>query len=134
MATSDTARMLLERAIAAEDRAESLQGELAGMRSRVKGALGADPTTAVQALGWLTRCNNAEALLLELVEHLNTHPVSARDLPDGWEPRARAQVKAAQVARREQREIGFDRLDDDDYWLEFQTEDGTRQVATERRR
>lgn len=108
---------LLDRAIALADRVESLEATLADMRVRLKAALGADPATAVQALGWLTRCRNAEALLMEIVDHLDMHPVTARDLPDGWEPRARAQVRAARVAERVAREVGFDRIEDEDYWV-----------------
>lgn len=128
----DVAKSLLNRAVAAEDRVEELEREVADMRSRLKGAIGADPTTAVAALGWVYRCERAESLLGEIVHYLDQRSLTSTQLPDGWEARARAQIKAAEIARRDQQ--GFERPAlGDQYWTTYVTEDGTRRNIIERR-
>lgn len=128
---SETARRLLERALAAEDRAEAMEHEVADIRSRLKGAIGADPTTAVAALSWVYRCDRAEALLGEIVRYLDQRSLTSTDLPDGWEARARAQMKAAEIAQRDQE--GFSRPDDTDYWTQSYEKTGRQTVISERR-
>lgn len=127
---SDRARLMLERAIAAEDRAEELEIELADVRGRLKAVVGADPTTAVSALGWMMRCQRAEKLLGDVVRYVDQRALPGTQLPPGWETRARAQLKAAEIAARD--EEGFDRPSDDEYWSEYQTPDGTQRAIIDK--
>lgn len=127
-------RELLDRVLMAEARVEELERELADARLRVRAAVGADPTTAVSALGYINRCERAEELLALMLYSIDQGWHREGRLPDGWEARARAQVQAAKVARRKEEEEGFRRPDESAaYWTTTVDERGRRSVVSERR-
>lgn len=106
----------LDKAIKAEARVEELEARVGDLTSRLKAALGADPATAIQALSWVTRAEQGEALVAQIVRYLDQRSLASTDLPDGWEASARALLKALEVLKRDQGEI-FERPDDSGaYW------------------
>lgn len=127
-----SARAFLERALAAEDRAEAAEAALADMRRRLNAAVGADPTSATHALGWMARAHLAENLLREVLRYVDQRSLPATDLPDGWVPRARSQLAAADISDRDV--TNMDRAAEQQSWAPFTNEDGSPAVLIDRRR
>jgi len=111
------AGMLIERAIAAEERAEDAEARIADLEMRIKAALGADPTTAVKALSWIGRAEQAEGLLREMIGHIDTGLVpTGITFPPGWVSRAEAQIKAVEILKRDLGHLVERPEDADAYW------------------
>lgn len=103
---------LLDRALAAEDRADQLEERVKDLETRLKGALNADPTTAIRALSWMYRAENGERLIQEIVRD---HKLNSIDLPAGWLARAEAQLAALAILKRDQEAIA-ERPGDNESW------------------
>lgn len=92
---------LLNRALDAEDRADDLERRCADLELRIKSALNADPTTATRALSWISRAEEGESMLMEIVNMVGAHELKGTDLPPGWVSRAQAQLAAVAIMRRD---------------------------------
>lgn len=106
---------LLERALAAEEEAELLRSRVIDLEARLKGVLGADPTTAVRALAWIGRAETGEELIQEIVIASGQRSINSTDLPAGWLARAEAQLAAVAILRRDQAGMA-ERPDGDESW------------------
>lgn len=106
---------LLERALAAEEEAELLRSRVIDLEARLKGVLGADPTTAVRALAWIGRAETGEELIREILIAAGQRSINSTDLPAGWLARAEAQLAAVAILRRDQAEMA-ERPDGDESW------------------
>src|ERR1700746_4054536 len=80
--------------------------------------LGADPTSACNALSWVTRAEQAEKLLLELLPRIAQRSINTRDFPAGWVAKANAQMATVEIIRRDQVEM-FERPPYDAYWTTY---------------
>lgn len=112
----------LDRALDAEDRLESAQERIADLESRLRGVLGAEPESAVRALAWMSRAENAERLLLELAKYLAENPSLIELLPSGFDVRLRTQLNAVEIQRRDQQTMG-ERPPDDEWWQSWRNDD-----------
>lgn len=88
-------RFLLDRAVAAEQRADELAEENRVLRGRLRAALTAEPMSAALALGYRDRAHTGERLIGEALDALE----ASHAPPPGWEARARALVHAARITR-----------------------------------
>lgn len=109
---ASAARVLLDRALAAEERAEELEAQVGRLKALVGGALDMDPTSAVQALNWVGRAQAAEQLLRSA---LRWHDQDPFELPPSWWAQAEATVKAADLSKQDEPE-NAERPADDAYW------------------
>lgn len=96
---------LLKRALDAEDEREHLHSRIHDLEGRLKAALNADPTTASRALSWIGRAEQAEALVHEVLRYVAQRSLSSTDLPNGWVPRAEAQLKSVEILVRDMKEL-----------------------------
>lgn len=124
---SSRMRFLLERANAAEDRADELQRETDMLKSNIKAALNMDPTSATAALAWIGRAERAEELLREVLRLVTQRSLRSVDLPPGWVARAEAQLQAVEILRRDQEEL-MERPEGGDYWSTAVNSQGRRTV------
>lgn len=108
---------ILDRALAAEDRAEKAEKRVVDLEARLRAALDADPTTAIQALSWVNRAEQGEVILRELLRYIDQRSVDTRGFPSGWVARARAQLKAVEILKRDQAQLA-ERPPEDDYWVQ----------------
>lgn len=113
------AEQLLDRAVEAEERVESLQRRVADLEARLRGALDADPTTASRALAWIGRAECAEKLLAELLRYIDQRSVDTREFPPGWVTRAAAQMKAVEILRRDMAEMAESPDNSEEYWTTY---------------
>jgi hypothetical protein len=99
----DNAKYLLDRALAAEEKAAELEEQIARLKALLGGALDMDPTTAIQALNWVGRAESAERLLQEAVQWERS-ALGGEDvtLPQSWWARVHATLKAVEVSQRDQ--------------------------------
>jgi hypothetical protein len=107
-------RSPLERALEAEERADELEARVGDLLGRLKGVLGSDPTSAVRALSWMSRAENGEKLIQEIV----SSDMRSTDLPPGWLTRAEAQLAALRILKRDQREL-TESAPDDEWWEQY---------------
>lgn len=124
-----SARALLERAVAAEERADAAEEALARLRQRLNAAIGAEPGTATAALGWMARARLAESLVREVLRHVEQRSLTSRDLPPGWVARAQSQIAAAQIGDCD---LPVDRAEMQG-WAPFTNPDGSPAVLIDRR-
>lgn len=114
---ASAARVLLDRALAAEERAEELEAQVGRLKALVGGALDMDPTSAVQALNWVGRAQAAEELLAQALRWRDQG--GDRDvfenLPPSWWATVEATVKAAELSKQDEPE-NAERPADDAYW------------------
>lgn len=121
---------LLERALEAEERADALQQRADDLASRLRAAINAEPTTATRALSWVQRAEQAEGLVGDIVRLLDQRSLSGTDLPPGWEARARSQLKAVELLRRDQAEMAErPKGEADAYWTTYADSKGRRGVV-----
>jgi hypothetical protein len=128
------ARALLERALLAEELVEGLRERIADLELRVRGAIGADPTTASRALSWVGRAELSENLLIELMRRIDQGSIDTGHFPAGWVARCRAQMKAVEVLRRDQAEMAEPPSNPDAYWTTGVDRKGRRTVVRDRTR
>ncbi len=122
-------RYFLDRAVAAEDRAEKAEEHVERLRRAVSAAMAMDPTTASQALSWIGRAENAERLVERVLLHVKQRSLSTTDLPPGWLAQAEAQMKSVEILRRDQEQLA-ERPADEDYWVtEVDPNSGVRRVS-----
>lgn len=126
-----SARALLERALAAEERADNAEEQLARIRQRLNAAIGAEPGTASAALAWMARARLAENLVREVLRHVDQRSLTSTDLPDGWVTRAQSQITAADITDRDMGPV--DRAEEQG-WAPFTNPDGSPAVLIDRRR
>lgn len=125
---SETERELLRRALDAEDRCEALQARVDDLLGRLRGAMNWDPTSAVQALAWVGRAEQAEALLLELGQYVNQRSVDRGQFPNAYITRVEALLKTVAILRRDQAEMA-EKPVGDDYWVTYVDARERRQIA-----
>lgn len=106
---------LLDKALAAEEEAEALRERVADLEGRLRGVLNNDPETATRALAWMTRAENAERLLLELVGWIDANPSVVGLLPTGYSARLMAQLKLVSILKRDQEALA-ERSPEDEWW------------------
>lgn len=107
---------LLDRALAAEDRADQLEGRVKDLETRLKGVLNSDPTTAIRALSWMHRAENGESLIREMLQLSKlSEGIQQTDFPPGWLARAEAQLAALAILKRDQAAIA-ERPGDEESW------------------
>jgi hypothetical protein len=122
---------LIERAMLAEDRAEAAEARIADLEMRIKAALGADPTTAIKALSWIGRAEQAEDLLRLALRYVHQQSLSTNDFPPGWIAQAEAQIKSVDILKRDLGHL-IERPDESDaYWTTAVDAKGRRSAITE---
>lgn len=110
---TDSASYLLDRALAAEQRAEELESQVERLKALIGGAIDMDPTTAIQALNWVGRAETAEKLLANALSWYAAH----ENLPPSWWAQAEATVRAAELSKRDAPE-NVERPADDTYFTQ----------------
>lgn len=110
---------LLNRALDAEDRVERAERRIEDLKSRLRGALDADPTTASRALAWIGRAEQAESLLAEVLRYVKQRSLDTRDFPPGWVSRAEAQMRAVEILRRDMADMAERPDNSEEYWTTF---------------
>lgn len=110
------ATYFLQRAVAAEDRAEKAEAHVAKLKGAVSAALSMDPTTATQALSWIGRAENAEGLVRRVLAHVRQRSLASTDLPPGWVTQAEAQMKSVEILARDHAELAERPAQGDAYW------------------
>lgn len=95
----------LDRALAAEEQVENLKARVRDLEERLKGVLGSDPTTAIRALAWMSRAENGEGLIGQILTSARAGEIKSTDLPPGWLARAEAQISALAILKRDQAEM-----------------------------
>jgi hypothetical protein len=120
---------LLERALAAEERADALVERVSLLERRLRAALNAEPTSATRALSWVGRAENAEALLRELDRFIGQRAIDVTEFPAGWVARVTAQLKLLELLRRDD-EKAFERPPDEEWWERYDVE-GSRGITIE---
>lgn len=123
---------LLDRALDAEERLESAQARIADLESRLRGVLGAEPESAVRALAWMSRAENAEKLLIELARYLDENPSLIELLPTGYDTRLRTQLRTVEIQRRDQETMG-EKPAEDEWWSGYQVGEHRLQRVDRRR-
>jgi hypothetical protein len=120
---------LLERALAAEERADALVERVSLLERRLRAALNAEPTSATRALSWVGRAENAEALLRELDRFIGQRAIDVTEFPAGWVARVTAQLKLLELLRRDDEKV-FERPPDEEWWERYDVE-GSRGITIE---
>lgn len=106
---------LLDRALAAEEEADKARARAADLEERLRGVLNNDPETATRALSWMTRAENAERLLMELLRWIDSNPSVSELLPTGYSSRLIAQLKLVAILKRDQESFA-ERPPEDEWW------------------
>lgn len=113
------ARSLLDRALAAEEEVERLREREQDLLQRLRGMLGSEPTTAIRAMSWMTRAEEGERLIGEIMlEVVRGQGIGATDLPPGWVARAEAQLAALVILKRDQAEL-MEAPDAEEDWEQY---------------
>jgi len=114
-------KRLLERALDAEERLDKAKARIDDLESRLKAAMGADPSTATRALSWVGRAETSERLVAEVLRLVDQRSLPSTDLPAGWVARAEAQMRSVAILKRDQAKLG-EKPPDEEYWTRFRTE------------
>lgn len=116
---------ILERALKAEEALEAAEERIADLTSRLQGVLNNEPESASRALSWVGRAQNAEKLLLEIVQ-------AKLEMPPPLAARVRAQLQSVVILRRDQAALG-EKPPDEAWWQGWTASDGHRLIRTEAR-
>lgn len=119
----------LNRALEAEDKVTALQERVHDLEGRLKAAMNFDPTTAVQALSWIGRAEQAEGLLRELKRYTDQRSIDRGQFPNGLLARIEAQLKSVDVLRRDMAELAERPDDSEAYWATADDAKGRRGVV-----
>jgi hypothetical protein len=106
---------LLDRALQAEEEADRQRLRADDLELRLRGVLNTEPTTASRAFAWVSRAENSERLLLELLRYIDENPSVAELLPTGFATRLMVQLKSVAILKRDQAVFG-ERPPDDEWW------------------
>lgn len=98
---ANNVRFLLERCVAAETERDRLTAELRFARAALKGAIDAEPGSAlVAALALQHRLDGAQGLVTQVLDCVRRGKIEPRQLPQGWVANAEAVEKARLLAEQ----------------------------------
>lgn len=109
----------LQRALEAEEQLESCRKRAEELEARLRSALNAEPTSATRALSWITRAQNGEKLLIEIMRD----PTVAVALPQSLHTRIEAQLHTVEILRRDQEKLG-ESPPSEEWWETWRTSEG----------